>query len=287
MGNSVKSDSESLVNRVVCESDGKEIVSATLEVRPPQGVSNSEGKVVASGPTVVRPPKGGISDSHEKVKTVTPAEGSVATSKKGETTLDSLGVSPAGEPKGDALMQSVAKFIQAQTEMMAAQTKAMAAQSLPTLPHFSGEGNLVGDDSFDRWVEHFEERATVAGWSEEEKRYRLKMHLDKTAFQTYCMLPNESKESYSAAKSALRKRFQPVDIEELRGAEFYQIVQTNETVEELGIKLQTLARKAFPSLMGKECDRLLKGRFFQSLQTKWQRKLHWEHQNQVSLLRSF
>ena len=57
MGNSIKSDSESLVNRAVCESDGKEIVSATLEVRPPQGV---EGKVVASGPTVVRPPKGGI-----------------------------------------------------------------------------------------------------------------------------------------------------------------------------------------------------------------------------------
>ena len=111
-------------------------------------------------------------------------------------------------------------------------------------------------------MEHFEERALVVGWSEEEKRYRLKMHLDKTAFHTYCMLPKESKASYSTARDALKKRFQPVDIEELRGAEFYQIVQTTETVEELGIKLQTLARKAFPSLVGKELDRLLKGRFF-------------------------
>lgn len=134
--------------------------------------------------------------------------------------------------------------------MMAAQTKAMAAQTLPSLPHFSGEGNLVWEDSFDRWVEHFEERATVAGWSGEERKYRLIMHLDKTAFHTFCMLP---KESYSAIKEALRKRFQPVDIEELRGAEFYQITQKEESVEELGIKLQTLARKAFPSLMGKEC----------------------------------
>ena len=88
------------------------------------------------------------------------------------------------------------------------------------------------------------------------------MHLEKIAFHTFCMLPKENKESYSAVKEALRKRFQPVDIEELRGAEFYQIIQKDDSVKELGIKLQTLARKAFPSLMGKECDRLLKGRFF-------------------------
>ena len=47
-----------------------------------------------------------------------------------------------------ALAQSVAKFIQVQTDMLAAQTKAMAAQSLPPpLKHFSGEGSLVGDES--------------------------------------------------------------------------------------------------------------------------------------------
>ena len=36
------------------------------------------------------------------------------------------------------LVQSVAKFIQVQTDMMAAQMKAMASQTLPPLPHFSG-----------------------------------------------------------------------------------------------------------------------------------------------------
>ena len=123
--------------------------------------------------------------------------------------------------------------------MMAAQTKVMAAQSLPPLPHFSGEGNLVGENTFERWVEHFEERAAVAGWTGEEKKYQLKMHLDKTAFQTYCNLPKETQGSYSDVISALRKRFQPVDIEELRGAEFYQMIQNTETVEEMGIKLQT------------------------------------------------
>ena len=130
----------------------------------------------------------------------------------------------------------------------------------------------MGDDSFEKWLEHFEERAVLAGWSEDQKKYLFKMHLDKTAFQSYCMLSKETKQSYSAVVEALRKRFHPVDIEELRGAEFYQVSQKNETVE-LGIKLQTAARKAFPSLVGKEHDRLLKGRFFQSLLTKWQRKL--------------
>ena len=76
---------------------------------------------------------------------------------------------------------------------------------------FSGEGSLVGDESFDRWLEHFEELAAVAGWSEEHKKYRLKMHLSKTAFQTHCMLSKESKQSYSTVIEALRKRFHPVD----------------------------------------------------------------------------
>ena len=149
----------------------------------------------------------------------------------------------------------------------------MAAQSLPPLPHFSGEGNLVGEDSFQHWVEHFEEWDTVAGWTGEKRKYRLKMHLDKTVFQIYCNLPKETQGSYNVVIDALRKRFQPVDIEELRGAEFYQMTQTMETVEEMGIKLQTIARKAFLSIVGKEWDRLQKGRFYHCLATKWQHKL--------------
>ena len=55
-------------------------------------------------------------------------------------------------------------------DMMAAQTRAMAAQNLFPLVQFSGEGSLVGDESFDRWLEHFEDLAAVAGWSEEHKK---------------------------------------------------------------------------------------------------------------------
>jgi hypothetical protein len=51
------------------------------------------------------------------------------------------------------------------------------------------------------------------------------------------MLSKETKQSYGAVVEALRKRFHPVDIEELREAEFYQIYQKDESVEETGIKL--------------------------------------------------
>ena len=64
-----------------------------------------------------------------------------------------------------------------------------------------------------------------------------------------------------------------VDIEELRGLEFHYESQGNELVEQLGISLQQLGRKAFPSMSGKEFDRLLKERFLQVLGVKWQRKL--------------
>ena len=37
--------------------------------------------------------------------------------------------------------------------------------------------------------------------------------------------------------------------------------------------LQKLAHKAFPSMEGKEFDRMLKGRFYQALHLCWQRKL--------------
>ena len=244
--------------RVVGKSGEKE---ADLVVAVP-----SSGGAVAADKHAVGSLSEDESEKGDKVKTTDSSMLSASDSSDSATV-------PMADPHETELVQSVAKFIQAQTDMMAAQTKVMAAQSLPPLPHFSGEGNLVGEDSFERWVEHFEERAAVAGWTGEEKKYRLKMHLDKTAFQTYCNLPKETQGTYSDVISALRKRFQPVDIEELRGAEFYQMTQTTETVEEMGIKLQTTARKAFPSLVGKEWDRLLKGRFFHCLATKWQRKL--------------
>ena len=142
-----------------------------------------------------------------------------------------------------------------------------------TLKHYSGEGVQSLEDGFDRFIEQFEERARIVGWSEEHRKYHLKMLLDKAAFQTYRLLPDSVKASYSETVEALRKRFKPVDIEELRGIEFHQMVQGSQSVEELGLELQRVAKRAFPTIVGKDLDRLLKGRYFQALGTRRQRKL--------------
>ena len=55
--------------------------------------------------------------------------------------------------------------------------------------------------------------------------------------------------------------------------EFHHRVQGSDSIEKLGISIQQLGRRAFPSIVGKEFDRLLKGRFYQALNVKWQRKL--------------
>ena len=146
----------------------------------------------------------------------------------------------------------------------------MSAQSLPPIAHYSGEDCQSYEDSFEKWIEQFEEHSKLAGWSEEHQRYHLRMSLDKTAFQTYQLLPDDVKVSYSTTVEALKKRFKPVDREDLRGMDFHQLVQTKQSVEQLGLKL---AKRAFPTITGKDFDRLLKGRFFQALLPCWQRKL--------------
>ncbi len=181
--------------------------------------------------------------------------------------LDTEGQVQAG------LMQSMAQLLQAQTQMVAAQAQAVTVQGLPSLLPFTGEEPQLEDDGFDRWIEQFEERAHMAGWSDEQRLYQVKAHLRKTALQVFRMLPEQQRATYKLATQALRKRFRPIDIEELRGIEFHQKMQGEESIEKLGIDLQRLARKAFPKAMGKEFDRLIKGRFFQALYPKWQRKL--------------
>ena len=171
------------------------------------------------------------------------------------------------------LMQSMNKLIKAQSDMLTVQTQAVAIPGLPPLKKFSGDVIDSEEDSFEKWLELLEERAHLAGWTEQHKLYQLKVHLESNALQFFRILPKETQKAYSEAVSQLKKRFSPVDIEELRGIEFHQKMQSTETIEQLGITLQKLGRKAFPGVTGKEFDRLLKGRFFQALHQKWQRKL--------------
>lgn len=259
----------------------RESISESERVRDSSNIRETR-RVTFSEPTTTPKTSGVLSGSGDPVVTAEETEApprsdsSTMSSTNGESNVDSgVPQSPVAAPissSNNSFMQSLAQLVKTQTDMVAAQTRAMSAQTLPPMPHFSGEGDQT-EDTFERWLEQFEERAKLVSWSEDHKKYHLKMSLDKTAFQAYRLLPDSVKVSYSDTVGALKKRFKPVDIEELRGIEFHQMTQDKQSIEQLGLDLQRMAKRAFPSLTGKDLDRLLKGRFFQALLPKWQRKL--------------
>ena len=68
------------------------------------------------------------------------------------------------------------------------------------------------------------------------------MLLDKTALRAFRMFPEEDRHNLEQTKEALKSRFKSTEME-LRGMEFHHKMQTTESVEELGLELQTLANK--------------------------------------------
>ena len=89
--------------------------------------------------------------------------------------------SGGGSGDGLGVLATMTQLLQAQTKALAAQTRVAAAQHLPPLKPFSGEGKITEEDSFERWINHFEERAGLVGWSEAQQLYQLKLLLEKTA----------------------------------------------------------------------------------------------------------
>ena len=201
-------------------------------------------------------------DSNQSTTDSTESEGRVAAA----STVPNLGTSAS-------VMDIVAQLLEAQRMMMTAQVQALATQTVPPLRVFTGENINSDDDGFERWLEQFEERARLAKWTTEQQLFQLKAHLGETAEHVVRMLSTGEKSSYDSVVKVLRRRFRSLDIEELRGLEFHQLMQNKQSVEGLGVTLQKLARKAFPESGEREFDRLLKGRFYQALLPKWQCKL--------------
>ena len=87
------------------------------------------------------------------------------------------------------------------------------------------------------------------------------------------MLSKAKRRCYDDAIKALKSDF----VQELQGLEFHTRVQSDESIEQLGIDIQKLGHKAFPTMKGKDFDRIIKGHLFQALHVMWQRKLEVPH----------
>ena len=71
------------------------------------------------------------------------------------------------------LVQSMAKLMQAQTNMLTAHAQAVAMQNLPALPPFTGEDPQGDEDNFEKWLELLKERGRLAQWSKEQHLCQL------------------------------------------------------------------------------------------------------------------
>ena len=169
--------------------------------------------------------------------------GNVSPSSSGMVTGgDSVPIESGTETDSTTLVATMTRLLQAQTEAIASQTQATAAQHLPPLETFTGEGMETEEKTFDRWIELFEERAKVAGWGPAQQLHQLKFLLDKTALKAFRTFPVDDCGDYDRAVAALRERFKLMDI---GGLEFHHKIQgSKETIEELGLDLQALCRKA-------------------------------------------
>ena len=119
---------------------------------------------------------------------------------------------------------------------------------------FDGEAS-----HWDDWLSHFESIARVNTWDEQSKLLWLEVRLIDKALKAWNRLPEDSKGSYSLAKTTLRNRFEPESHRDLYAAEFQtRSKRRDETWGDLADNLRTLAEQAFPEPdeRAKECGPL-------------------------------
>ena len=97
-------------------------------------------------------------------------------------------------------------FLESQAKLLAVQTNALAVQSAPPLASFTGEDIETETNSFERWLDKFEDRATMLSWTGEQKCYHIKQLLTKGALKVFDLLPSETRSNYSELIAALNDR---------------------------------------------------------------------------------
>ena len=289
---SEETDSDGSESRVTPPVTEAPVLTSTSTTTPTPEVTTTVVSTTTPLTTVATAAK----DTTSSTSTGTTPPTSVTSSTSSGTTPSTVGTAPTivvtatrttptavvttSDPVTGDTTTMLSRFIEAHSLMLSAHAQAM---TLPPLPMYEGQTTGSDDDAFEKWLQRFEERAKLARWDETVKLCQLKLHLTKTAEQVLRSLTSEQKDSYSNVVSALKARFRPIGIEELKGWEFHRRLQGDESVEQLGMDIQKLGRKDFPTLTGHEFDRLLKGRFYQALITKWQCKLGAPHPDETFL----
>ena len=159
------------------------------------------------------------------------------------------------------IVHSMAKLLQAQTEMLSAQVYMhllyRVYQLFPILLDKMWILQLMKTVLIDCWSNSRKESDWQDGLVSSYSACQLKAHLNKTTLQVVCMLTSEERKimlkplQLSVSNSSL---WLSTSIEELRGMVCHQLIEESQSIKQLGIQLQCIARRAFPTISGKEQD---------------------------------
>ena len=108
-----------------------------------------------------------------------------------------------------------------------------------------------GTASWEDWIEHFERVAAVNEWTSNASKLKwLKVHLTGKAAAALKQSSEATTDDYTALKTALQQRFEPVSKKELYMAEF-QVRQKwkDEDWASFGDNLRFLVEKSYPDLV--------------------------------------
>ena len=113
-----------------------------------------------------------------------------------------------------------------------------------------------GKDNVDEYLVQFEMAARYNGWEEHEMAAALLCALDGPARGVLSEFDDPQSARYSSIKRALKKRFNPADVEEIHEQALSQLrLQRGQNIRELAQEVGRLTRKAYPGLEPRQRER--------------------------------
>ena len=126
--------------------------------------------------------------------------------------------------------------------------------------------SFSGSASWEQWILHFKDCATVNNWDADQKLNFLKVRLTGRAQTVFHGLTDTDKASFDAAVAALEAHFEPAGKRELYLADFStRHRRTSESWIEYAEALSWLATKAYPDLDSKAHEQIALTQFLTSI----------------------
>lgn len=122
------------------------------------------------------------------------------------------------------------------------------------------------DEDWQDWLDHFKSCAEINGWDNPTKCKFMSVRLKDTAHRVFKDLDDAAKTDWDTLCSTLEKRFKTTKQPQFYKTKFLASRQNpGESPLELGNKIRTLARKAYPTMEAGLRDELARDQFVRSL----------------------